>query len=165
MIVKSYKHISFHIIHFLVLQSYCIWRIGTEKAQTLPYSLPGLALPQIHYGEVCALCTYSFVDLVCSFYLSLRCKFGRENEQSKFVNLTKHAVKIHRILQFSHIRPRKSQKSDGFVHYLAFDTQFRLRYLAKGAAGRWATTKFSVGRGLYAPYRGSLGTSHLYFSK
>ena len=41
-----------------------------------------------------------------------------------------------------------------FVHYLAFGIRFRLRILVNGAVGRWATTKYSVGRGLYAPYHG-----------
>ena len=45
-------------------------------------------------------------------------------------------------------------KCDGFVHYLAFDIRFRLRILVNGAVGRWATTKYGVGRGLYAPYHG-----------
>ena len=45
-------------------------------------------------------------------------------------------------------------KCDGFVRYLAFGTRFRLRILVNGAVGRWATTKYSAGRGLYAPYHG-----------
>ena len=45
-------------------------------------------------------------------------------------------------------------KCDGFVHCLAFGIRFRLRILVNGAVGRWATTKYSVGRGLYAPYHG-----------
>ena len=47
-----------------------------------------------------------------------------------------------------------AKKCDGFVHYLAFGIRFRLRILVNGAVGRWATTKYSVGRGLYAPYHG-----------